>query len=115
MSCCVILIHSALGYEIGATLRGAPYDLRLVGDRCYTESYFSILKALVEDTVQQNNGRRVRFVCHSLGCMLGCVMNMCCSSVLCVFITHPSTHPGEWCMMQQHCDAHVIGLMNTQY
>merc|ERR1712086_368557 len=64
-------LETTLGYENGATLRGAPYDFRLVGDRCYTESYFSILKALVEDTVQQNNGRRVRFVCHSLGCVLG--------------------------------------------
>ena len=75
MSCCVYhIIHSALRYENGLTLRGAPYDFRLVGDRCYTESYFSILKGLVEDTVKQNDGRRVRFVCHSLGCMLGCAM-----------------------------------------
>merc|ERR1711865_274638 len=63
-------LESTLGYKKGTTLRGAPYDFRLVGDECYTETYLGLLKQLVEETVEQN-GERVRFVCHSQGCLLG--------------------------------------------
>lgn len=64
-------ITITLGYKPGVNLRGAPYDFRKFGDSCYTTELFSKLKQLVEVTASQNDGRSVRFICHSLGCVVG--------------------------------------------
>lgn len=60
-----------LDYEKGVSVRGAPYDFRRWGDACYTKTYFQSLKELVEDTFTKNNNRRVRLLCHSMGCPVG--------------------------------------------
>ena len=57
-----------LGYKIGHDLHGAPYDWRLAADSHELPgAYFDQLKALIEQTMARNGGRRAHIVSHSLG------------------------------------------------
>ena len=68
-------LQSSLNYTVGKNLRGAPYDWRLAPDGLQQEvrgaanntPYFTRLKALVESTVEDNDGLRIVFVTHSMG------------------------------------------------
>jgi lysophospholipase-3 len=59
-------------YVIGQSLRGAPYDFRLVADETYLKDYFYALKALIEETYDKtrecpSGPKRVFVTGHSLG------------------------------------------------
>ncbi|CAH0389323.1 unnamed protein product [Bemisia tabaci] len=54
-----------LGYDRGASLRGAPYDFRKAPNE--NQDFFTKMKLLVEDTYQQNNNTPVLLVAHSMG------------------------------------------------
>jgi lysophospholipase III len=68
-------LEKTLNYTVGKDLRGAPFDWRLAPDglgqsiagAASSESYFSRLKGLVEETVKQNDNRKVVFITHSMG------------------------------------------------
>jgi len=56
---------TALGYEAGKTLHGAPYDWRKAPDG-HVSGLYPKLRSLIEDTVARN-GRAAHLITHSLG------------------------------------------------
>ena len=69
-------LEATLGYKVGLSLRGAPYDWRQAPDGFSTVdagaaykggSYFDRLRQLVEETRKLNGQRRVVLVTHSMG------------------------------------------------
>ena len=55
------------GHIPGVSLRGAPYDFRSAGLPDALDAQYARLRALVEQTVRANGGRRVHLLSHSLG------------------------------------------------
>lgn len=60
----------ASGYKPGHDLRGAPYDFRSWGDRCYYSAIINRISQLIVQTSLQNGNSSVTLVCHSMGCPL---------------------------------------------
>ncbi len=67
---------AGIGYAVGTSLRGAPYDWRLAPDgfnatvsgaRFQNGSYYSRLRALVEETYALNGNAPVVLLTHSMG------------------------------------------------
>lgn len=56
----------SLGYQRNHNLLGAPYDFRKAPNELV--EFFAKLKRDSENLVEQFNGRRVTYICHSMGC-----------------------------------------------
>jgi lysophospholipase-3 len=54
----------AVGYVVGKTLRGAPFDWRVARN---PDNLYQKLQALVEEMYTQNGGKRVHIIGHSMG------------------------------------------------
>eukprot|EP00475_Leptophrys_vorax_P015994 TRINITY_DN2237_c0_g1_i2.p1 TRINITY_DN2237_c0_g1~~TRINITY_DN2237_c0_g1_i2.p1 ORF type:complete len:290 (-),score=64.27 TRINITY_DN2237_c0_g1_i2:49-918(-) len=59
------LLTAKYGYQVGTSVRGAPYDWRMGPDGL--GDYYPKLQSLIEETYQLNGNERVLIVTHSMG------------------------------------------------
>jgi len=61
-------LGDTLGYKEMQSLFGAPYNFSEILNKSYQDTYFNMLRVLIEYAVDKNGGRRAHVIGHSLGC-----------------------------------------------
>jgi hypothetical protein len=62
------MLVSQHGYQSGVSVRGASYDWRKPGDRCFDSEQSVKVINLIQETYEVNSKSRVVLICHSMGC-----------------------------------------------
>ena len=64
----ISFLDDTLGYREMQSLFGAHYNFSEILNKSYQDTYFNMLRVLIEYAVEKNGGRRAHVIGHSLGC-----------------------------------------------